>query len=460
MPNDPCPCGSGKKYKKYPARWLVPLRERGYESKDVDTNLKSVHNGIGFQYGREAMRMYLHRAIEKTILKAEHQTKAVLITGARQVGKSTTIRELYPDYTYITLDDENYAGLARTDSTLFFRDIKYPVIIDEAQYAPELFRAIKRIADADNTKGRFFLTGSQSYELLSSASESLAGRISIVEMGGLSLRELFHINFTRPFVPDDSYIQERGEYIKPYPEIWSVIHRGSMPELLDPDRDWEWFYRDYVRTYLERDIRRIINIKDEIKFRNFLTCLAARSGELLVYQELANEVGIDIKTAQSWVSVIAASGLIRILHTYQNNIIKRAIKTPKLFFMDTGLLCYLTGWSNANVLRNGAMSGNIFETFVVSEILKSYGNAGSGTDGIYYYRDKDKKEIDLLIEKGNMIYPVEIKKSGSISKDWIKNFGVLDKISGKQVGRGAVICLAEKRLPINDKVDALPIEYI
>ena len=404
--------------------------------------------------------MYLHRAIETTILKAEHQTKAILITGARQVGKSTTIRELYPGYTYITLDDENYAELARTDSSLFFRDIRYPVIIDEAQYAPELFRAVKRIADADNAKGKFFLTGSQSYELMSSASESLAGRISIIEMGGLSLRELFNVDFNRPFISDDSYIRKRSECIVPYSDIWSVIHRGSMPELLDPARDWEWFYRDYVRTYLERDIRRIINIKDEIKFRNFLTCLAARSGGLLVYQELANEVGIDIKTAQSWVSVITASGLVRIIHTYQNNIIKRAIKTPKLFFMDTGLLCYLTGWSNPDVLKNGAMSGSIFETFVVSEILKSYSNSGSGTDSIYYYRDKDKKEIDLLIENGNTIHPVEIKKSGSVSKDWIKNFSVLEKIPGKQVGRGAVICLAENRLPISDNVDALPIEYI
>ena len=404
--------------------------------------------------------MYLHRAIEKTILKAERQTKAILITGARQVGKSTTIKELYPDYTYITLDDENYAELARTDSSLFFRDIRYPVIIDEAQYAPGLFRAIKKIADSDNAKGQFFLTGSQSYELMSSASESLAGRISIVEMSGLSLRELFNIDFNSPFIPDDSYLRERSKCIKSYSDVWSVIHRGSMPELLDPDRDWEWFYRDYVRTYLERDIRRIINIKDQIKFRNFLTCLAARSGELLVYQELANEVGIDIKTAQSWVSVIAASGLVRIIHTYQNNIINRAIKTPKLFFLDTGLLCYLTGWTTPDVLKNGAMSGHIFETFVVSEILKSYSNSGNGTDGIYYYRDKDKKEIDLLIERGNTIHPIEIKKSGSVSKEWIKNFNVLDKIPGKQIGRGAVICLAEKRLPINDKVDALPIEYI
>ena len=408
----------------------------------------------------EEVIMYLQRAIEKTIIKAEHQTKAVLITGARQVGKSTTIRELYPDYTYITLDDENYAELARNDSSLFFRDIRYPVIIDEAQYAPELFRTIKMIADSDNAKGKFFLTGSQSYELMSSASESLAGRISIVEMSGLSLRELFSIDFDGPFIPDDPYIQERSKCIKTYTDIWSVIHRGSMPELLDTDRDWEWFYRDYVRTYLERDIRRIINMKDEIKFRNFLTCLAARSGELLVYQELANEVGIDIKTAQNWVSVIAASGLVKIVHTYQNNIIKRAIKTPKLFFMDTGLLCYLTGWTTPEVLKKGAMSGNVFETFVVSEIMKSYCNSGNGTDCIYYYRDKDKKEIDLLIERGKTIHPIEIKKSSSVSKEWIKNFNVLDKIPGKQVGRGAVICLAENRLPINDNVDALPIEYI
>ena len=404
--------------------------------------------------------MYLTRAIEEIILKAEGQTKVVLITGARQVGKSTTIKELYPGYTYITLDDENYAELARSDSALFFRDLNYPVVIDEAQYAPELFRTIKKIADTDNEKGKFFLTGSQSYELMSNASESLAGRVSIIEMNGLSLRELFHVNYNKPFIPDDAYIHERSGEIVPYSCIWSVIHRGSMPELLDSERDWEWFYRDYVRTYLERDIRKIINIKDEIKFRNFLTCLAARSGELLVYQDLANEVGVDIKTVQSWVSVVAASGIIRIIHTYQNNVIKRAIKTPKLFFMDTGLLCYLTGWSSPEVLKNGAMSGSIFETFVVSEILKSYSNSGKGTDNIFYYRDKDKREIDLLIESGNTIYPIEIKKSGAIKKDWIKNFSVLEKIPGKQVGRGAVICLTEKRLPINDKVDALPIEYI
>lgn len=404
--------------------------------------------------------MYIKRAIENVLLKAEKQSKVILLTGARQVGKTTVIRETFPAYSYITLDDDNEFMLAKTDPQLFFRDRRYPLIIDEVQYVPELFRTIKLIADKSDEKGQMFLTGSQTYNLLSSTTESLSGRVSILELSGLSLRERFGVNCSEPFIPTDEYLSARRLEIVSYKQIWQIIHRGSMPELINEERDWEWFYRDYVRTYLERDVRKIVNVKDELKFRNFLVSIAARSGQVLVYDDIAHDVGVDIKTVQHWLSVVAASGIVRIIHTYANNIIKRAIKSPKIYLMDTGLLCYLLGWKTAETAEKGAMSGNIFETFAVSEIIKSYINAGYDAEQIYYYRDADKKEIDLLIVDGDTLYPVEIKKSAHVSKDWIKNFNVLNKIPGKKIGKGAVICLAENPIPITEDVTALPIEYI
>ena len=404
--------------------------------------------------------MYLHRHIEKILKKAEKQTKVILLTGARQVGKSTSIREIFQDYEYITLDDENELGLALTDRTLFFKDRNFPLIIDEVQYAKELMRAIKLVSDKSDKKGQIFIAGSQTYELLSTASESLAGRITILEMSSLSCREIFHVPFCDAMLPTEEYIEQRKKHMIPYTKLWERIHRGSMPELLDEERDWEWFYRDYIRTYIERDVRKIVNIKDEMKFRSFLVSIAARSGQLLIYQDVANDVGVDVKTVKNWLSVVAASGLIKMIHPYHNNAIKRAIKTPKLYFMDTGLLCYFVGWKTYQTAQNGAMAGNIFETFVVSEIIKSYINAGNSTDQIYYYRDKDKKEIDLLIEEENVLYPIEIKKGAAVSRDWIKNFSVLDKIKEKTVGNGAVICQVDKPIPITQSVTALPVEYI
>ncbi|MBR4330497.1 MAG: DUF4143 domain-containing protein, partial [Candidatus Riflebacteria bacterium] len=309
-------------------------------------------------------------------------------------------------------------------------------------------------------KGQVFITGAQTYELLSSTAESLAGRVSILEMPSLSLRELFKVKLNTPFIPTENYIKEREKELKSYSNLWDKIHRGSMPEMLDTSRDWDWFYRDYIRTYIERDIRKIINIKDEIKFKKFLIAIAARSAQIVVYEEIAKEVGIDIKTVQSWLSVIASSGLVKIVNTYQSNLIKRIIKSPKLFFLDTGLLCHLVGWATAETVKNGAMAGHIFENFVVSEILKSFLNYGKNLDNIFYYRDKDQKEIDLIIEDNNTIYPIEIKKSATIQKDWSKNFSVLSKITNKSIGKGYVVSLVEKPVNITSNVTAIPIEYI
>ena len=404
--------------------------------------------------------MYLKRHIENILKKAEKQSKVVLLTGARQVGKTTSIKKLYKNYEYVTLDNENDVILANEDRNLFFRDRKFPIIIDEVQYAKELFKEIKYRVDKSPKKGQVFITGSQTYELLSSTAESLAGRVSILEMPSLSLRELFKVKLNTPFIPTENYIKEREKELKSYSNLWDKIYRGSMPEMLDTSRDWDWFYRDYIRTYIERDIRKIINIKDEIKFKKFLIAIAARSAQIVVFEEIAKEVGIDIKTVQSWLSVIASSGLVKIVNTYQSNLIKRIIKSPKLFFLDTGLLCHLVGWTTAETVKNGAMAGHIFENFVVSEILKSFLNYGKNLDNIFYYRDKDQKEIDLIIEDNNTIYPIEIKKSATIQKDWSKNFSVLSKITNKSIGKGYVVSLVEKPVNITSNVTAIPIEYI
>ena len=405
--------------------------------------------------------MYLHRSIESVLVKAINQTKVVLVTGARQTGKTTVIRNVFSDFNYITLDDENMLILAKTDPPLFFKDQEYPLIIDEVQYAEELFRTIKLIVDRDPKRGQMILTGSQTHRLMEAASSMLVGRMSILEMSSLSMREFFKVEYDKPFIPTEEYIKERRKHLVKYDDLWKRIHRGSMPELLDEERDWEWFYRDYIRTYLERDIRKIINLKDELKFRSFLVSLAARSGQIIVYEDIASDVGVDIKTVQNWFSIVETSGIVKLIHTYKNNVIKRMIKSPKLYFMDTGLLCYLVGWKTYEQARNGAMSGSIFETFVVSEIIKSYYNAGKEIkDTLFYYRDKDKKEIDLLILENGVIHPIEIKSAASVKKEMIKNFSVLDNNKEISAGRGAVICLSENIVPITEDVDALPIEYI
>lgn len=405
--------------------------------------------------------MYLHRSIENILEKAVRQTKVILITGARQTGKTTVIQNTFPDYNYITLDDENMLVLAKEDPQLFFRDQKYPLIIDEVQYAQELFRTIKYIVDGSTEKGQIILTGSQTHKLMEASSSMLAGRMSILEMSALSLREIYKVGNNVPFIPTKDYIQSRKKDLIRYDDLWKKIHRGSMPELLDEERDWEWFYRDYVRTYLERDIRKIINLRDELKFRSFLVSLAARSGQIVVYEDIASDVGVDIKTVQSWLSIVETSGIVKLIHTYRNNVIKRMIKSPKLYFLDTGLMCYLAGWKTCEQAKNGAMSGNIFETFVVSEIIKSYLNAGRDIrDTLFYYRDRDKKEIDLLILENGVIHPIEIKSAASVRKDMIRNFSVLNNKEEISVGRGAVICLSENVVPITEEIDALPIEYI
>ena len=279
------------------------------------------------------------------------------------------------------------------------------LIIDEVQYAPSIFPYLKMKVDENREDGMYLMTGSQAFVLMKNVSETLAGRVGILELQGISLREQFDIEFNRPFIPNDEYIAEREKKITEYTNLWQRIHRGYMPELIFNDRKkWEFFYSSYVQTYIERDVRDLINISDESKFLKFMISLASRSGELLNYGAVANEVGISNETVKRWVSVLRTSRIIYLLEPYFNNHLKRVIKTPKIYFMDVGLLAYLTKWPTPETLANGAKAGNIFETFIISEIVKSYLNAGIINPPLYFYRDKDKKEIDLIIEEAEKIY--------------------------------------------------------
>ena len=405
--------------------------------------------------------MYIHRHIEFVLKNVSRQFKTVLLTGPRQIGKTTVMKHLFDNtHPYVTFDDFNQLNLAKEDPMLFMKNYQKNAILLEIQYVPMLFPAIKYVVDQNEEYGKYLMTGSQAFELMRNVSESLAGRIAIVELYGLSLREKKGISFYTPFIPTKSYIEERTETIKKYEDLWYQIHRGSLPILEKRDFDWEQIYSSYLKTYIERDVRNLVNIGDEVTFSKFVIAVAARSGELLNYNSISNDIGISLNTVKKWISVLKASGLIYILEPYHHNILTRIVKTPKVYFLDTGFLSYLTRWMTSEVLRNGAKAGHVFETFVISEIIKSYTNAGKTQLPLYYYRDKDGKEIDLIIEENGALYPVEIKMTASPNKEMIKAFGVLDKIPSMKVGTGALICLIEKKMLLSEDVYALPIEYI
>lgn len=425
----------------------------------LDNPLIFDYFGVKLQISRGVM--YLNRHIFSYVSQMIEQFKVVLITGSRQVGKTTMLKEMLGDkYSYVVLDDFMELELAKKEPALFFKNHRLPLIVDEAQRAPELFLQLKYIVDKSEDKGNVILTGSQSYRLLSNASDSLAGRICIIEMTSLSIREKNQEDFNLPFLPNSNYIDKREASLSHIDDIWHHIQRGSMPELINENIDWESFYRSYVRTYIERDVAELIQLKNLLKFVSFMKCLAARTGELVNSDAIARDVGVSVKTIQEWTSVLESSGIIRLLPPYGNNIAKRSVKTPKVYFMDTGLVCYLLGWSNKSVAMNGAMNGALFETFVVSEIIKSYYNAGHDTNNIYFYRDKEKHEIDLVIERDGVLYPVEIKKTSRPSLDMAKHFQMLEKIPNTTIGQGCILCQTENPFHLNDDIIALPVEYL
>ena len=417
---------------------------------------------------------YIERIMEKKLASAAKSFKAVLVTGARQVGKSTLLKTQFPNYRYVTLDDPFLEEQARENGDMFLTLNGPPVTYDEVQRAPELFRYIKMACDDTDEKGLFLLSGSQQFKLMKEASDSLSGRVCIVELAGLSMREIFGDPFHERFLPTMEYIKKRSKTAKAPKNIWELIHRGAYPELQDPDVAWSDFYASYVKTYLERDVRELSAVQDLDVFRRFMIAAAARTGEVLNYSNIASEIGKDVTTVKNWISILETSGIVYLLEPYSSSALKRAIKTPKLYFRDTGLACYLTRWLTPEALAYGAMSGHIFETFVISEILKSFSNLG--IDYRYcvsYYRGKDRKkvvqngeeisvesEIDFIIEENGVLYPIEIKQSHQVTADETRAFTVLDKIPDKKRGTGAVVCMCPQPGALRDNVLQIPVWYI
>ena len=409
---------------------------------------------------------YIRRSIEDIVLKSEKTFKSILVTGARQTGKSTVLQKLFPEKKYVPVDDPFIEEQAVEQPEMFMMLNPPPVIYDEVQRAPNLFRYIKIKCDESDERGLFCLSGSQPLELMEGVSESLSGRIGIIELSGLSMREIKGDSFNRSFVPTMEYVQERSKSVKPFDNIWEVIHRGGYPELQNPEVDWSVFYSSYIKTYLERDVRSLSAVQNLDDFRKFMIAVAARTGQMINYANIADEVGKDQSTIKRWLSVLEASGIIYLLEPFSSSVLKRAIKTPKVYFRDTGLAAYLTRWLTPETLANGAMSGAFFETFVISEILKSYSNRG--IDYRYcvsYYRGRDKKktsenEIDLIIEENGTLYPVEIKRSSKVIADQTSAFSVLDGISDKKRGMGAVICMCPQPGVLRENILQLPVWYI
>ena len=401
--------------------------------------------------------MYFARNISDIIIETSETFPVILITGPRQVGKSTVLERIKEEYrAYVTLDDPQIRLLAQSDPALFLQTYEPPVLIDEVQYAPQLFPHIKILVDRRKQKGMFWLTGSQPFQLMEKVSESLAGRVGILELQGLSQAEK-NQSEGASFLPDTLAPNKR----KPYNvnSIYQLIFKGSFPELYATQRlNRNTFYASYLKTYIERDIRELTNVQDERTFLTFLQVAAARTGQLLNYADMAKDVGVTEVTIKAWISLLLTSGLIFLLQPYHNNLTNRAVKTPKLHFMDTGLCAYLCRWTSPETLSAGAMSGAIFESYVVGEIIKSYIHNNEQAQ-FYFYRNKEKQEIDLIIERDHVFYPVEIKRTASPKEDDVQTFRLLGKM-GVTAGKGAIVCLYENLLPLNREVQIVPVGYL
>ena len=407
--------------------------------------------------------MYIKRHAERTVTELASMFGAVLVAGARQVGKTTMLDRLTQNCSKASLDDPIVRAVAEETGGTFFKDNPPPVFVDEIQKAPALFEQIKLILDREKKKGQFFMCGSQQFRMMKGVSESLAGRIGLVTLLGFSLREMRGISFDAPFLPTEEYYAARRKQLSDisYEEVWKIIHRGSMPELFgNPGYNWQMFYGAYVRTYIERDVRELSEIGDTVKFTKFMVAAAASTGRLLNLASLARDVGISQPTAERWLSILVASNLVYLLQPYAGNITKRVVKTPKLYFLDTGLAAYLTRWNTPDVLKNGAMAGAFFESFVISEIIKSYYNRGILEPPLYFYRDKDMNEIDLLLEENAMLYPLEIKKHADPSKKDIASFGQIDNLSGIRRGPGGVICLYDRLVTLKGDDRVIPVNFL
>lgn len=405
---------------------------------------------------------YIKRTLCTAIQEASTTFKVILLTGPRQVGKTTLLQHVEKQIrSYVTLDDFNIRIAAQEDPANFIDRLALPVLIDEVQYAPNLFPYIKMMVDKMKQPGMFWLTGSQQFDMMQNVTESLAGRVAILKLLGISLAEEQGRPDSPSFLPQLELLKSRQKSAEPLKlqEIYHKIWRGSFPDIvIENGKNWERFYDSYVSTYIQRDVRDYLGIRDVIVFHKFMQIAAARTGQLINYADMARDIGLSEVTVKSWLNILQASGIIYQLQPYFNNQTKRLIKTPKLYFMDTGLCAFLSGWLTSEVLERGAMSGAMLETYVISEIIKSYLHHGR-TPRIYFFRDKEKNEVDLLIEENGMLYPIEIKKTGSLQNIDLKAFEVIQKL-GLPIAHGGVICGVNSLLPLSANIDAIPIGYL
>ena len=409
--------------------------------------------------------MFYERTIEKTLWSINSSFPVLLLTGPRQVGKTTLLTKMANENRkVVSLDMPSIRAIAKNEPELFLQRYSPPVLIDEVQYAPELFDYIKIHADKQKASGDFWLTGSQTFHMMKKVTESLAGRVGVVRMLGLSNCELMEKHF-HPFevMPEELIGRMEDVPSMKIGELFERIFKGSMPRLYEaPNVERDEYFESYLETYISRDIKDLTQVANELSFLNFIGIVAARTATNVNYEVLANEAGISAPTAKQWLSVLVSSGLVALIPPYSNNALKRVIKSPRMYFLDTGLCSYIMRWPSADVLERSSMNGAFFETWVVSEIYKSYINNGKRPP-LYFYRDSNKKEIDLIIQTGTTISPIEIKKSAS-PKNAAKQFSVLkpiekepnkeDVFSGAAhlkttIGTGAVVCMSAEVLPID-----------
>ena len=413
--------------------------------------------------------MYYHRQLERKILEIANEYACVTLYGARQTGKSTMIRNLFPEYEYVTLDSSKERTLAVDDPELFLNAHGTPLIIDEIQKAPDLMESIKIRIDEEKLKRvneggslplMYILTGSNTHEIREKASETLAGRTALIEVSSLSECEKLQKG-GNAFVPNVEVLKRKQSELVPKNryEVFEEIFKGGMPEYWTLGLNRDTFFESYISTYLEKDVSRMINVGRLDDFRKFMRVVALRTSQQLDYTEIGNSVGIDARTSKNWISILESSGIVLILQPYANNLAKRIIKTPKLYFMDTGLCSFLCGWTDSKILEASAMSGAFFETYVVSEIVKSIRNEGKRIENtLFYYRDRDQKEVDLIFDTDQTLYPIEIKKG--VGKDKAnKNFGVLEQYK-MPVAPGLIIDTSDKVFPLNKETFYCPVGMI
>ncbi len=396
------------------------------------------------------------REVKERIKKINDTFRVLVVTGPRQVGKTTLLESVMPkNMTKVSLDDEVLRKEAKENPKIFLDSYPTPLFIDEVQYAPELFPYIKTKVDKNKTRGQYWLSGSQSFGLMKNVIESLAGRAGIVKMNGFTYSEIVRNIKKEVFDPADP---KQHEYTD-VNEIFERIFNGGMPELYDIENmDRNDFYYSYINTYIEKDIKKIKNIGNVEAFKKFMRDVAIRTGTTLSYSDIANDVGVSVNTIKDWFSILVNTGLVYLLEPYSSNKIKRLTHMPKIIFMDLGLACYLANWESAKALQLSDLSGHFFESYVISELIKSYDNKGIRLD-ISHFRNKETEEIDLIIFKNNTLYPLEIKKTANPRKNMMKNFKYLEKTNMK-IGQGGIICLYDKLMKLDENNYIIPVSSV